>query len=135
MAKILLVEDDLMNLDMLSRHLKWDGHSVITATDGAEAVRLARAELPDVILMDMGLPVLNGWQATHRIKSTPETSAIPIIALTAYAMAEDRLRCLSVGCDDYQTKPVNFPQLLAKIAILTDKAAAEDGKLERGGSS
>jgi CheY-like chemotaxis protein len=135
MAKILLVEDDLMNLDMLSRHLKWDGHSVITATDGAEAVRLARAELPDVILMDMGLPVLNGWQATHRIKSMPETSAIPIIALTAYAMAEDRLKCLSVGCDDYQTKPVNFPQLLAKIAILTDKVAAEDGKLERGGSS
>jgi two-component system, cell cycle response regulator DivK len=121
MAKILLVEDDQMNLDMLSRHLLWEGHEVITAVDGADAVRLARLELPDVILMDMGLPILSGWQATQSIRTTPETSAIPIIALTAYAMAEDRLQCLAAGCDEYQTKPVNFPQLLTKIQTLASK--------------
>jgi two-component system, cell cycle response regulator DivK len=119
MTKILLAEDDSMILDMLARHLKWEGHQVITATDGAEAVRLAEAELPDVILMDMGLPILNGWQATQRIKTTPATSAIPIIALTAYAMSEDRLKCLDSGCDEYQTKPINFAQLLSKIQALT----------------
>jgi len=119
MTKILLAEDDSMILDMLSRHLKWDGHQVITVTNGAEAVRVAQAELPDVILMDMGLPILNGWQATQQIKTTPATSAIPIIALTAYAMSEDRQKCLAAGCDEYQTKPINFPQLLSKIQALT----------------
>ena len=128
MAKILLVEDDQMNLDMLSRHLKWEGHQVITAVDGAEAVQLAELELPEVILMDMGLPVLNGWEATQRIKSIRQTSSIPIIALTAYAMAEDRQRCLEVGCDDYQTKPVNFPQLLTKIETLVSNKQAPEAK-------
>ena len=128
MARILLVEDDQMNFDMLSRHLNWEGHQVITAVDGAEAVRLARLEMPDVILMDMGLPILNGWQATQRIKAASETSAIPIIALTAYAMAEDRQKCLEVGCDDYQTKPVNFPQLLSKIETLVSNRGTGEGQ-------
>jgi CheY-like chemotaxis protein len=128
MAKILLVEDDQMNLDMLSRHLKWEGHHVITAVDGAEAVQFAQLELPEVILMDMGLPVLNGWEATLRIKSIPQTSGIPIIALTAYAMAEDRQKCIEVGCDDYQTKPVNFPQLLTKIETLVSNRQAREAK-------
>jgi CheY-like chemotaxis protein len=136
MAKILLVEDDMMNLDMLSRHLRLAGLQVITATNGLDAVRLARLELPDLILMDMGLPILNGWQATHRIKSAPETRAIPVIALTAYAMAEDRAKCLAVGCDEYQTKPVNFPQLLAKIQALTntssDTSAGQPAPLSEG---
>ena len=126
MPTILLAEDDKTILDMLSRHLRWEGHHVITATDGAEAVRLAEAELPNIILMDMGLPILNGWQATERIKAAPATSAIPIIALTAYAMSEDRQQCLSVGCDDYQTKPINFAQLMAKIRALTSQPVAED---------
>ena len=128
MIKILLAEDDSMIQDMLARHLKWEGHQVITASDGAEAVQLAQTELPDVILMDMGLPILNGWQATQRIKTIPATSAIPIIALTAYAMSEDRLKCLAVGCDEYQTKPINFPQLMSKIQALTSQAVARNDK-------
>jgi two-component system, cell cycle response regulator DivK len=116
MPKILLVEDNEMNRDMLSRRLKRRGYEVVMAMDGAEGVKMAQTEAPDLILMDMGLPVMDGWQATQRIKSMPETQAIPLIALTAHAMSGDREKTLAAGCDDYEPKPVNFPQLLAKIA-------------------
>jgi CheY-like chemotaxis protein len=115
MPNILVVEDDDMNRDMLARHLKWEGYQVITAANGAQAIALAHSEHIDLILMDMGLPVLDGWQATHRLKQAPATQAIPIIALTAYALTEDRARCFQVGCDDYETKPIDFPRLLAKM--------------------
>jgi two-component system, cell cycle response regulator DivK len=118
MARILLVEDDLLNREMIGRYLRIQGFEVITAVDGAQAVALAQAQLPDLILMDMGLPILSGWQATMQIKAAPGTRAIPIVALTAYAMAEDRDRAYTVGCDDFATKPVNFPRLKAKIAAL-----------------
>jgi len=118
MALILLVEDDLLNREMISRYLLIHGFEVITAVDGAQAVALAQAQLPDLILMDMGLPILSGWQATAQIKAAPATLAIPIVALTAYAMAEDRARAYSVGCDEFETKPINFLQLKAKIQAL-----------------
>jgi CheY-like chemotaxis protein len=122
MALILLVEDDLLNREMICRYLLIQGFEVITAVDGAQAIALAQAQLPDLILMDMGLPILSGWQATAQIKATPATHTIPIVALTAYAMADDRDRAYSVGCDDFETKPVNFPQLRAKIeALLASK--------------
>jgi len=118
MALILLVEDDLLNREMIGRYLQIQGFDVITAVDGAEAVALAQSQLPDLILMDMGLPILSGWQATAQLKAAPDTRAIPIVALTAYAMAGDRDRAYSVGCDEFETKPVNFPQLKAKIEAL-----------------
>lgn len=118
MAKILLVEDNEMNRDMLSRRLARKGHEVFIAVDGAEGVSMAIAKIPDLILMDMSLPVLDGWQATQQIKAAPETSTIPVIALTAHAMAGDREKCLAAGCDDYDTKPVEFPRLLSKIELL-----------------
>ncbi|MDY6937024.1 MAG: response regulator [Cyanobacteriota bacterium] len=114
MVKILLVEDNEMNRDMLSRRLKRKGYDVILAVDGLEGVEKAKA-LPDLILMDMGLPVLDGWEATRQIKTDPKTAHIPIIALTAHAIAGDREKCLKAGCDDYDTKPVEFPRLLGKI--------------------
>jgi CheY-like chemotaxis protein len=123
MAKILLVEDDLMNRDMLTERLQFRGYQIVTAVDGAQAVRLARTEHPDLILMDMGLPVMNGWQATHWIKSGPDTHSIPIIALTAFTMDEDRRKCLAVGCDEFETKPVEFPRLLAKMSALLERTA------------
>jgi CheY-like chemotaxis protein len=118
MAKILLVEDNEMNRDMLSRRLQRRGHDVLVAGDGADGVAKARAEIPGLILMDMSLPVLDGWEATRQIKADPATSAIPIIALTAHAMSEDRERAISAGCDDYDTKPVEFPRLIGKIDAL-----------------
>ena len=118
MALILLVEDDLLNREMIGRYLLIQGFEVITAVDGAQAVALAQAQLPDLILMDMGLPILSGWQATTQIKAALSTRAIPIVALTAYAMAEDRDRAYTVGCDEFETKPVNFLQLKAKIEAL-----------------
>lgn len=119
MAKILLVEDNEMNLDMLSRRLERRGHTCLIAQDGLRGVEVARAETPDLILMDMSLPVLDGWQATRQLKSSPDTQHIPIIALTAHAIAGDREKCLAAGCDEYESKPVKFPSLLAKIdAIL-----------------
>jgi len=121
MARILLVEDDLMNRDMLARRLKWEGHQVIPAADGRQAVALAQSQQPDIILMDLGLPIMNGWEATQSIKTAPETSSIPVIALTAFAMAEDRQKALAVGCDEFETKPVNFPRLLAKIQALLEQ--------------
>ena len=118
MAKILLVEDNEMNRDMLSRRLQRRGHEVLVAADGADGVTKARDEIPALILMDMSLPVLDGWEATRQIKADPATSAIPIIALTAHAMSEDRERAISAGCDDYDTKPVEFPRLIGKIDAL-----------------
>jgi CheY-like chemotaxis protein len=118
MAKILLVEDSEMNWDMLSRRLRRKGYEVIVATDGQQGVDKARSEGPDLILMDMSLPVLDGWEATRRIRATPETQAIPIIALTAHAMRGDREQALAAGCDDYDTKPIEFTRLLQKMQTL-----------------
>lgn len=121
MTKILIVEDDPMIRDVLSRRLQIEGYQVITACDGGEGVQRARVNRPDLIVMDMGLPVLNGWQATYRIRSMPMTKSIPIIALTAYAMKEDRAKCLLAGCDEYESKPVEIARLLEKIQILLGK--------------
>jgi CheY-like chemotaxis protein len=118
MALILLVEDDLLNREMICRYLQIQGFDVVTAVDGVQAVAEAQARAPNLILMDMGLPILSGWQATEQLKAAPATRATPIVALTAYAMAEDRDRAFAVGCDDFETKPVNFPQLKAKIEAL-----------------
>jgi len=117
-AKILLVEDNEMNRDMLSRRLERRGYQVVIAVDGAEGVRMAQAEAPALILMDMSLPVLDGWEATRQIKAAPATGGIPIIALTAHAMSGDREKAMEVGCDDYDTKPVEIARLLDKIAAL-----------------
>jgi CheY-like chemotaxis protein len=124
MSKILLVEDNEMNSDMLSRRLQRKGHEVLVAMDGAQGVELAQSENPDLILMDMSLPVLDGWEATQQLKASPETSGIPIIALTAHAMAGDREKCLEVGCDDYETKPVDFSRLLGKIQTLLENTVS-----------
>jgi CheY-like chemotaxis protein len=115
MAKILLVEDNDMNRDMLSRRLERRGYHVVVALDGEQGVSMAQAERPDLILMDMSLPVLDGWQATRRIKSAPETQHIPVIALTAHAMAGDQDKAIAAGCDDYDSKPIDLPRLLEKI--------------------
>ena len=115
MPKILLVEDNEMNRDMLSRRLLKKGFDLVMAVDGEQSIEMARAEAPDLILMDISLPGLDGWEATRRLKAMPETRAIPIIALTAHAMAGDREKCLEAGCNDYDTKPVEFPRLLGKI--------------------
>jgi CheY-like chemotaxis protein len=121
MSKILLIEDNEMNRDMLSRRLERKGHEVLIAIDGLQGIKLAQSQNPDLILMDMSLPVLDGWEATKQLKAAPQTSAIPIIALTAHAMAGDREKCLQVGCDDYDIKPVEFPRLLEKIQMLLAK--------------
>jgi len=118
MAKILLVEDNDMNRDMLSRRLARKGYETVEAIDGQEGIEAARTAHPNLILMDMSLPVLDGWEATRRLKADPATSSIPVIALTAHAMAGDRERALNAGCDDYDTKPIEFPSLLAKIEAL-----------------
>jgi two-component system cell cycle response regulator DivK len=118
MAKILLVEDNEMNRDMLSRRLIRNGFEVIMAIDGEQAVAMAESELPDLILMDMSLPVIDGWEATRRVKAAGATSTIPIIALTAHAMSGDREKTLNAGCDDYDTKPIEMPRLLGKIDAL-----------------
>ena len=121
MAKILLVEDNEMNRDMLSRRLERRGYQVVIAVDGAEGVRMAQAEVPALILMDMSLPVLNGWEATRQLKAAPDTRAIPIIALTAHAMSGDREKALAAGCDDFDTKPIELTRLLEKIEALLGK--------------
>jgi two-component system, cell cycle response regulator DivK len=115
MTKILLVEDNEMNRDMLSRRLIRNGFEVVMAIDGEQAVALALSELPDLILMDMSLPVIDGWEATRRVKAAEATSGIPIIALTAHAMSGDREKTLNAGCDEYDTKPIEMPRLLGKI--------------------
>jgi len=119
--KLLLVEDNEMNRDMLSRRLERKGFQIVIAVDGSEGVTMAQAELPDLILMDMSLPVLDGWEATRRLKAIPQTNAIPVIALTAHAMSGDRERAMEAGCDDYDTKPVDLPRLLEKIQTLLDR--------------
>ena len=121
MVKILLVEDNEMNRDMLSRRLAKRGFEVVMAVDGAEGVEMARSASPDLILMDMSLPVMDGWTATRTLKADASTSAIPVIGLTAHAMAGDREKCLEAGCDEYDTKPVDFPRLLEKIQVQLDK--------------
>jgi len=113
--------------NLISRHLMIGGYEVITASDGAQAVQRARVDHPELIVMDMGLPILNGWQATHRIRSMPITRSIPIIALTAYAMKEDRVKCLAMGCNEYETKPVDFTRLLEKIRVLLTEQHIELG--------
>ena len=118
MAKILLVEDNEMNRDMLARRLERRGYQVVMAVDGDQGVRLAQEETPDLILMDMSLPVLDGWEATRQLRATPTTQAIPIIALTAHAMSGDREKALEAGCNDYDSKPIEFPRLLGKIEAL-----------------
>ena len=115
MVKVLLVEDNEMNRDMLSRRLSRKGFEVTVALDGAEALQAALAEVPALILMDMSLPVMDGWEATRRIKAEAATAAIPVIGLTAHAMDGDREKCLAAGCDDYDTKPVDLPRLLEKM--------------------
>jgi CheY-like chemotaxis protein len=115
MAKILLVEDNELNRDILERRLARYGYQVVVAMDGAEALVLVHSEHPDLILLDMRLPVVDGWQVAQQIKAAPDTHTIPIIALTAHAIAGDREKALAVGCDEYETKPVNFAQLLGKI--------------------
>ena len=118
MVKILLVEDNEMNRDMLSRRLLRKGFEVVMAVDGGQAVSMAESEHPDLILMDMSLPVIDGWEATRRVKAAKATAHIPIIALTAHAMSGDREKALSAGCDDYDTKPIEMPRLLEKIDAL-----------------
>jgi len=118
MPKILLVEDNEMNRNMLSRRLIRHGYEVVMAVDGQQGTEMAISERPDLILMDMSLPVMNGWEATRQVKGTEVTRQIPVIALTAHAMAGDREKAMDVGCDDYDTKPVEWPRLLGKIAAL-----------------
>ena len=124
MLKVLLVEDNELNRDMLSRRLMRRGFEVLMAVDGEQGVRLAQTARPDLILMDMSLPVLDGWGAARRIKSEPVTRFIPLIALTAHAMAGDRDRALEAGCDDYDTKPIELPRLLDKMDRLLGGAGA-----------
>lgn len=122
--KILLIEDNEMNRDMLSRRLLRKGYDVTIAADGDEGIQMTRTEAPDLILMDLSLPVLDGWEATRRIKAEEATRHIPIIALTAHAMAGDRERALQAGCDDYDTKPIELPRLLGKIEVLLQARAS-----------
>lgn len=126
-SKILLVEDNEMNRDMLSRRLIKRGYEVVIAVDGGEGVAMAREKTPDLILMDMSLPVLDGWEATRRIKAEPSTRGIPVIALTAHAMAGDEERARLVGCDDFDTKPVELERLLSKIQTLLTRPRAPQG--------
>ena len=125
MPKILLVEDNELNRDMLSRRLERRGFQVLIAVDGAQGVAMAQSDAPDLVLMDMSLPVVDGWEATRRLKAAPETRAIPIIALTSHAMVGDREKAIEAGCDDYDTKPIELPRLLEKIDRLIGKDKSE----------
>jgi two-component system cell cycle response regulator DivK len=122
MAKILLVEDNEMNRDMLSRRLQRKGHEVLLAADGMQGILMAESHSPDLILLDMSLPVIDGWEAARRLKASPATAPVPLIALTAHAMSGDREKALAAGCDDYDTKPVDFAQLLVKIQAMLDRS-------------
>lgn len=124
MTRILIVEDNEMNRDMLSRRLERKGYSISMAVDGGAGVEQAIAEVPDLILMDMSLPVLDGWEATRRVKANPQTRHIPVIALTAHAMTGDRDKAMEAGCDDYDTKPIDLARLLTKIGAQLEKAKA-----------
>ena len=121
--KILLVEDNEMNRDMLSRRLVRKGYDIVVAIDGQQALDMAAAESPDLILMDMSLPVIDGWETTRRVKANPDTKAIPIIALTAHAMVEDKDKAIEAGCDDFDTKPVDIQRLVDKIQALLGERA------------
>jgi CheY-like chemotaxis protein len=125
MTTILIVEDNEMNRDMLSRRLARRGFEIVIAIDGETGIDVARAQRPDLVLMDMSLPVVDGWEATRRMKADPRLAHIPVIALTAHAMASDREKALEAGCDDYDTKPIELPRLLAKIEALLPVAPAE----------
>ena len=127
MTRILIVEDNEMNRDMLSRRLERKGYSISMAVDGGAGVEKAAAEIPSLILMDMSLPVLDGWEATRRVKANPQTRHIPVIALTAHAMTGDRDRAMEAGCDDYDTKPIDLPRLLSKIQMQLERAKAGHG--------
>ncbi len=127
MAKILLVEDNEMNRDMLSRRLARKGYDVVLAVDGREGIDKAVQENPDLIVLDMSLPVIDGWEAARLLKASAETRAIPIIALTAHAMSGDREAALAAGCDDYDTKPIELPRLLDKMAFLLSRPATPGG--------
>lgn len=118
MTKILLVEDNEMNRDMLSRRLERKGFEVLIAVDGLEGVNMTRSERPDLVLMDMSLPVMDGWEAVRTLKDDPETQAIPVLGLSAHAMTPDRDKAINAGCDDYDTKPVDIKRLLEKIQAL-----------------
>jgi len=122
MAKILLVEDNEMNRDMLSRRLQRKGHEVLMAADGMQGILMAESHAPDLILLDMSLPVIDGWEAARRLKASEATKGVPVIALTAHAMSGDREKALAAGCDDYDTKPVDFAQLLVKIQAMLDRS-------------
>ena len=125
MATVLIVEDNEMNRDMLSRRLERRGFTIRIAVDGAEGVAMATADIPDLVLMDMSLPVMDGWEATRTLKANPDTAGIPVIGLTAHAMAGDREKCLAAGCDYYDTKPIELPRLLEKMqSQLGDKFPA-----------
>ena len=130
MAKILLVEDNEMNRDMLSRRLQSRGYQVVLAVDGQSGVEMAQNQAPDLVLMDMSLPVLDGWEATRRLKADAPTKHIPIIALTAHAMSGDREKALDAGCDDYDTKPIELPRLLGKIEALLSRGGCEMASTE-----
>jgi CheY-like chemotaxis protein len=123
MPKILLVEDNEMNRDMLSRRLTRKGYDVVMATDGQLGLDMAESQAPDLILMDLDLPIIDGWEATRRLKGADATRAIPVIALTAHAMIGDREKAMAAGCDDYDTKPIEFPRLLGKIESLLQRVA------------
>jgi two-component system cell cycle response regulator DivK len=118
MPRILLVEDNEMNRDMLSRRLERRGYEVVVAVDGEDGVARALEAAPDLVLMDLSLPGIDGWEATRQLKAARETKAVPVLALTAHAMAGDREKALDAGCDDFDTKPIEFPRLLAKIEAL-----------------
>ena len=118
MTKVLLVEDNEMNRDMLTRRLERKGFEVVIAVDGQAGIDIASSATPDIILMDLSLPVIDGWEATRKIKADPATQSIPVIALTAHAMAGDEQKALEAGCDDYDTKPIELPRLLEKIENL-----------------
>jgi CheY-like chemotaxis protein len=121
MPRILLVEDNELNRDMLSRRLTRNGFEIIIAIDGQQGVTMAATEKPDLILMDMSLPIIDGWEATRQIKADPATNSIPVIALTAHALVQDREKAMAAGCDDFDTKPVELPRLMEKIRSFLDK--------------
>jgi two-component system cell cycle response regulator DivK len=125
LSKILLVEDNEMNRDMLTRRLQRRGYEVVVAVDGAQGLSMAQSEAPAIVLMDISLPVLDGWEATRRLKMAPETRSIPVIALTAHAMTGDRERCIEAGCDDFDTKPVEIARLVGKIETLLQRSKVQ----------
>lgn len=132
MPRILLVEDNEMNRDMLSRRLERRGYEVLIAVDGQVGMKMAETEAPDLILMDMSLPVIDGWEATRTLKAAERTKEIPIIALTAHAMSTDRDKAIDAGCDDYDTKPIELPRLLSKMEALLTRGAANASEAGAG---